>query len=310
MDIAIVNHNTCEHLRACLAAIKPEWATRVIVVDNASTDGSVEMVKRDFPWVMLHANPANPGYGAAGNQAIAACQAKYVLLLNSDTRLFPGTLQVLSDYLDHHPKAAIVGPRLLNQDGTLQPSCYSFPTPLHIFLEESTLIRLVRIIPGLRNWLQRTWPHTQSRMVPWVLGAALAIRRESFETVGGFDESFFLYAEEIDLCYRLHAAGWETHFTPEAKVIHIGGASTQHRRADMALQFFHSMLHFYRCHYPGLRLIQFILLMKSIALARWLRDTTRLRLTHDRHQCARIAEDLGTWQHIFLSDWDGKLVRE
>ncbi len=298
MDIAIVNHNTCEELRACLATIDPRWVTQVLVVDNASTDDSVAMVRRDYPWVALQLNQTNPGYGAAGNQAIAACRGKYVLLLNSDTRLFPRTLPALNAYLDQHPRAAIVGPRLLNPDRSLQPSCYSFPTPFQVFLEESTLIRLIRMIPGLRNGFQRTRSQTHNRAVPWVLGAALAIRRKPFEAIGGFDESFFLYAEEIDLCYRLRAAGWETHFTPEAAIIHVGGASTRQRRAEMALQFFRSLTHFYRCHYSDFQLTQLIWVMKSIALARWLRDAARLHWTFDGRRCAAIADDLLAWRRI------------
>jgi GT2 family glycosyltransferase len=302
MDVAIVNHNTCEHLSACLATVRRELPTEVVVVDNASTDGSPAMVQRDYPWVRLYANPANPGYGAAANQAVAACPSNYVLLLNSDTRLQPGTLRALHNYLDRHLKAAIVGPRLLNPDGSLQPSCYPYPTPFHVFLEESTLIRLIRRTPGLRNQFQRTWSHTQPRSVPWVLGAALAIRREPFEAAGGFDESFFLYAEEIDLCYRLGTAGWETHFTPDATVVHVGGASTRQRRADMALQFFRSLAHFYRRHYSGLRLAQLIVIMKTLALARLLRDTAHFHLTLDRRQRAGIAENRAAWQHILLDE--------
>jgi GT2 family glycosyltransferase len=300
MDIAIVNYNTCEHLQACLSSVRLEMPDEVVVVDNASTDGSLAMIRREFPWVRVLANPANPGYGAAANQAVAACRSKYVLLLNSDTRLLPGTLRSLRNYLDWNLKTAIVGPRLLNPDGSLQPSCFSYPTPLHVFLEESTLIRLIRLIPGLRDQFQRTWPHSRPRQVPWVLGAALAIRREPFKAAGGFDESFFMYAEEIDLCYRLARAGWETHFTPEASLIHVGGASTRQRRADMALQFFRSMAHFYRRHYSSLHLLQLVLIMKSIALARLLRDTAQFHLIPEGQRRDGIAEDRAAWRHILL----------
>src|SRR5688572_17909236 len=117
--VAIVNYNTREHLRACLATVQLEAPSEVVVVDNASSDDSVEMVRTDYPRVMLHANRTNPGYGAAANQAVESCTAKYVLLLNSDTRLQSGALRALSTYLDRHPRAAIVGPRLENPDGTL-----------------------------------------------------------------------------------------------------------------------------------------------------------------------------------------------
>jgi GT2 family glycosyltransferase len=301
MDVIIVNHNTRDHLRACLASLEPEWARQVIVVDNASTDGSAEMVEREFSWVALLAASSNPGYGAAANRAITQCRSPYVLLLNSDTRLRPGTLRALPAYFEQHPRVAIVGPRLLNPDGSLQPSCYSFPTPLRVFLEESALHRLVRALPVVRSRYERTWAHDRSRRVDWVLGAALAIRREAFEGVGGFDESFFLYAEEVDLCFRLRAAGWEAHFTPEAAVVHAGGASTGQRRAEMAVQFFRSLVRFYRRHYSAARLFQLIMIMKSIVLLRWLRDAARLRLRPAPADRERIAENVAAWRRILWS---------
>jgi len=202
--VAIVNYNTREHLRACLATVQSEAPSETIVIDNASSDGSAEMVRAEYPWVTLHANQTNPGYGAAANQAIASCTAEYVLLLNSDTLLQAGALMALSSYLDLHPRAAIVGPRLVEPDGILQASCYPFPTPLNTFLENSTsaflLGRLIRChIPLLRNSYLRTWPHNAARVVPWLKGGALAIRRTAFDAVGGFDESYFMYFEDADL---------------------------------------------------------------------------------------------------------------
>jgi GT2 family glycosyltransferase len=298
MAVVIVNYNTCQHLRACLATIECEAATEVVVVDNASTDGSVTMVQDEYPWVQLELNKANPGYGSAANQAIDRCQAQYVLLLNSDTHLQPGALQALKAYLDEHPKVAIAGPRLVNPDGSLQPSCYPNPTPLFIFLEESALGRLVGLMPILRDRYLRTWPHTNSRAVPWVLGAALAIRREAFNSVGGFDPSFFLYAEEIDLCFRLRQTGWQIHFTSGATIMHVGGASTMQQRVEMSVQFFMSLMHFYRRHYSEASQRQLLLIMKCIVYARLLRDTIRIHLIHDKGQRTRIAENLGAWKQI------------
>lgn len=300
MAVAVVNHNTREKLRACLASVAGEAAGEVVVVDNASHDGSAAMVRSAYPWVLLHENTVNRGYGAAANQAIESCQAQYILLLNSDTCLQAGALNALFSYLDLHPRAAIAGPRLVNPDGSLQASCYPFPTPLHVFLEESALGRRIQRVPILRDRYLRTWSHAYSRHIPWVLGAALAIRRQAFTAVGGFDESFFLYGEEIDLCYRLRAAGWQTHFTPLATVVHDGGASTQQRRADFAVQFFLSMAQFYDHHYPAFYKAQFTLIVKSIVLARLLRDTLRLRLVSGQRERAVLAEDVTAWRRILL----------
>src|SRR5262249_11131009 len=152
----------------------------------------------------------------------------YVLLLNSDTLLAPGALAALAQYLDAHPRAAIAGPRLRNADGSLQPSCHPFLGTMQSFLEKSVVARALARLPVVRDhYLLVNSSHAAPRVVPWVLGAALAIRRSAFDQVGGFDESFFLYAEEVDLCYRLKAAGWEVHFAPVTDVVHVGGASIQ-----------------------------------------------------------------------------------
>lgn len=297
ISVVIISYNTCEHLRACLETVVRETPAEIIVVDNASQDGSVAMVQSQFPGVTLYTNTDNPGYGAAANQAIARSGSPSILLLNSDTRLLPGALQTLWAYLDQHPQAAIVGPRLLNPDGSLQPSCYPFPTPLHVFLEESTLGRLGRGIPILKNHYLRIWTHTHDRVVPWLLGAALLIRRSAFLSVGGFEESFFMYSEETDLCYRLRKAGWETHFTPQATIVHFGGASTR-QQPYMAVQYFTSLLNFHRRHSPPLRFQQTIWIMKWIGFARWIRHSVRYALISDPLQRSQIAAEIAEWKLI------------
>jgi GT2 family glycosyltransferase len=296
--IAIVNYNTREHLQACLASVQVAGACNVIVVDNASDDGSVEMVRAIYPWVTLCANRTNPGYGAAANQAVASCSTPYILLLNSDTRLQAGALEALNDYLDRHPRAAIVGPHLINPDGSLQASCYPPPTPLSLFLEESTLGRLIRFVPGLRSHYLRSWSHTHTKLVPWVLGAALAIRREAFEAVGGFDKSFFMYFEEVDLCYRLRTAGWQVHFAPVTTIKHIGGASTRQRSSAMARQLYASAAHFYQRHYSRGQLQQLQLVVAVLMLTKIMRDAVRLSRVRDIAQRWKLVEELLTWYRI------------
>jgi GT2 family glycosyltransferase len=225
------------------------------------------------------------------------------LLLNSDTLLEKGALQTLADYLENHPRAAIVGPRLLNQDGTLQVSCYPFPTPLNTLFVNSSLGRLIGHIPVMRTFFYPAWRHNQARAVPWVVGAALAIRREAFEAVGGFDEAFFMYYEEVDLCYRMKALGWQTHFTPDAAIVHEGGASTAQYRTDMQVKFFASAIRFCQRHYSGMRLTALTTILKGIILARWISDTLRLHVTRDTKKCIRIAEDVTAWKRVLQGDW-------
>lgn len=203
MAVAVVCHNTRDDLRACLESLRSEAPAEVVVADNGSTDGSAAMVRSEFPEVRLLVDEGNPGYGAAANRAVAATVSPYVLLLNADTRVTPGALRALAAFLDAHPRAGVAGPRLVNPDGTLQVSCFPFIGTLRLMLEKTPAARWLARVPALRDrWLLSHSLHDRPREVPWVLGAALALRREAFAAVGGFDPAFFMYAEEIDLCQK------------------------------------------------------------------------------------------------------------
>jgi hypothetical protein len=301
--VTVVNYNTCDHLRACLATVDAESPVEVVILDNASTDGSAEMVRASYPHFKLVVNEKNPGYGAAANQAIGNCTSEYVLLLNSDTLLKPGAVQSLRAYLDGHPQAAIVGPRILNPDGSLQVSCFHFPSPLFAFLRSNTLGTLIRYIPFLRDRYLPAWSHNRPRRVPWVLGAALAIRRKAFEEVGGFDESFFMYSEEVDLSYRLNAAGWQVHFAPVADIVHVGGASTDRLKTEMEIQRYSSTTLFYRRHYSSGRMLLLRLIVSYSLFRNLIRDSTRLVLASRRDQQAALVENCSIWKRILWRQW-------
>lgn len=223
---AIISYNTRAVLERCLDSVMAADPAEVVVVDNGSTDDSVELVRTRFPKVRLIVNPDNRGYGAAANQAIAACDAPAILLLNSDTVVHPDAPTALGRYLAEHPRVAVVGPRLENPDGTLQSSTRPFRSAADLLMGDVGLEALLRRIPRLRERFLRTWSHDAPRPVPWVVGAALAIRRSAFETVGGFDPGYFMYWEEVDLCRRLAEGGFETHFAPVTTVVHARGVST------------------------------------------------------------------------------------
>lgn len=301
MDVVIVNYNTRQHLRACLVSVQAESPNRVTVVDNNSSDGSVEMLRADFPGVTLYANTTNPGYGTAANQGIANSTARYVLLLNSDTLLQPGALQALSNYLDSHPRAAIVGPCVVNPDMTLQASCRYFPGTLKWMLSNKVLSRLIWHLPIIREQSLRTWSHSYPRSVDWVEGAALAIRCEAFKAVNGFDESFFMYSEETDLCRRLINAGWQIHFAPVATIVHVGKVSSRQHRAEMLVQLNANHIEFHRRYYSGIHLAGLIGIAKSRMVIRLIHDTARFHLTRDECERARLAENIFAWRRVLTS---------
>ncbi len=302
MAICIVNYNTCEQLRSCLESVIYETEKEIIVIDNGSSDGSQEMVQAEFPTLLLKELDYNIGYGAAADLGISLSTSPYILLLNSDTILQSDTLDRLSEYLDENPKAGIVGPRLINKNGNLQPSCFPMPSPLQIFLDVSHINQLIHQIPFVKEQSFRTWSHNHNRSVPWVQGAVLVLRREAYDAVRGFDKAFFMYYEEVDLCRRLSNAGWETHFSPVTDVIHIGGASTNQQYAKMELQYWASLALFYRKHYSRLQLVEMVLLIKGVAIARLIRDFVLHLLTNpDNRQ--KLTSNIVAWEQLIFDQW-------
>jgi GT2 family glycosyltransferase len=296
--VVIVSWNTRDLLRTCLLRAAGELPTELVVVDNGSVDGSVEMVRAEFPQVRLQVLPENPGYGAAANRGFALTESEYVVLLNPDAFFRPGALGGLSRHLDEHPQAGIVGPRLLSPDGTLQRSCHAFPRPWAPALRRPPLTSLVGRLGLMREQWIETWSHDRVRRVPWVTGAALAIRREAFRQVGGFDERFQMYFEEVDLCYRLRKAGWETHFTPAAEVVHLVGASTVQRRPAMLLRGSLSQAEFFRAHYKGPSLALALLLFRAATRARIVRDSLRYRVMPKGSRREEVGENLVVWRQV------------
>ena len=307
MAVAVVSFGTRDALRACLRSVLSAGATEVVVADNGSTDGSPEMVARDFPLVTLLVDPTNPGYGAAANVAIASCRAEHVLLLNSDTVLCPGALEALHAYLEAHPRAALVGPRLRNSDGSLQRSCHRFPTPLMTLLDY-----YARACGAAPYWVDRTLDrlrgprllrsarvgHDRALPVPWVSGAALAIRRSALHAVGGFDPSYFMYYEEVDLAYRLYHAGWETHFAPVTDVTHLGGASTHQQAGPMFLQEIASALKYFDRHHSVARVAQATIAFRFAMRGKIVADSIRYRLARGDDRKRDVAARLETCRRV------------
>jgi GT2 family glycosyltransferase len=298
LAVAVISHNTCAHLRACLESIRSEGTVETIVVDHASTDGSIDMVRTEFPWVSLHARLENPGFGAGANLAVASCRAHYVLVLNADSLLQPGALAGLTRAFERLPRSGIVAPRLEHPDGTLQRSLHPRPSPLNLFLEFSPIWRILSRIPILRERNPFTSNHARARRVHWAKGAALAIRRSAFEEVGGFDERFFLYFEDIDLCHRMLQAGWEIRFEPDACIVHVGEASTRRNYTDALEQRFVSMKQFYIKHYSGCSRALALASVDVLVIGRWIRDHIRLRFIREPRRHRDIEQQLAAWQRL------------
>jgi hypothetical protein len=230
VTVVIVSFNTCAVLRECLLRLEVEGrglSFETIVVDNASRDDSAAMVRRDFPHVRLIASAQNLGFGAANNMGFREARGRYVVLLNSDAFLLSRSLSRAVRYMDATPHAALAGARLVGRDGAWQPSARAFPSLLNDFL---VLSGLSAKYPRSRFFGRpdRTWADAlKAGSVDWVPGAFAIVRREVLAAVGNFDERFFLYYEEVDLCLRLRAAGYQIHYRPEIVVVHLGGESSK-----------------------------------------------------------------------------------
>lgn len=284
LSVVIVNWNTADYLRRCLVSISRCLANdapantdrrpqiEVIVVDNASKDGSAEMVQREFPWVKLVANQANAGYAAGNNQGIKLSSGRYLLLLNPDTVVPCGALRRLVEYMDDHPEAGVVGVRLLNPDGTVQPSCRSFPEPAYLIYETLGLARLFRKSRRFAAYRMGWFDHNSEMEVDQPMGSALAVRREVFEDIGLFDEQFPLFFNEVDLCYRAKLKGWKVVFTPTVEIVHYGGRGTSQVRLKALWESHRSLVRFYRKHYRSrISLVVYLLVVLSIYVGAFVR---------------------------------------
>jgi GT2 family glycosyltransferase len=228
LTVVIVSWNVKEMLRKCLRSLEedhiPDWA-EVVVVDNASHDQTNEMVQAEFAWVKLIASSQNLGYSRANNLAIAKYKSEFVLLLNPDTVVHPGTLRKLVDFARSHPTVGVVGAKLLASDGSVQyEGAVEFPTVWNVFCD---LAFLSKFFPRSRVFCSRKmgyWDHQGDREVPGVSGAAMLVRRGVFDRIGLLKETLF-YAEDMDFCLRLRRAGWSVFYLASAPIIHYGGES-------------------------------------------------------------------------------------
>src|SRR5215210_1101773 len=222
-SVIIVTYNALPWIDKCLASVRGE---ETIVVDNGSTDRTLDAVRELFPDVRV-LERENRGLGAGWNAGMEAAGGRYFLLLNADAWLTEGSLARLVEFADANPRAAVVGPRLVNTDGSLQRSVRGFPTLWRLATEYLFLRKLAPSSRALNAFYGAGFAHDEVLEAEFLMGACLLVRREAADTVGLFDEDFFMFSEETDWCYRFRQTGWKVLFTPDAEFVHVGGASTK-----------------------------------------------------------------------------------
>jgi len=230
LSVIIVSWNVRDLLQRAITSVYASWGRQsgleIIVVDNASHDDSVAMLQADFPEVIVIANSENRGFPAGNNQGLAAATGNFLLLLNPDTEIVADVLPRMVEYLQAQPDVGMVGPQLLNPDGSVQSSRRRFPTLPVLFLESTWLEKLTpRKL--LRSYYAQEQPDDAVQDVDWITGAAMLTRRETVTQVGGMDEGFFMYSEELDWCRRIREAGWRVVYFPEARIVHHEGKSSE-----------------------------------------------------------------------------------
>lgn len=270
LSVVVVSWNVRDLLRRCLQSVvqspgleldypgggeraAPGRRLEVVVVDNGSGDGSPEMVRDEFPGVRLVANQENRGFTAANNQGLALSRGCWLLLLNPDTEVVDGALATMVEYMEGHPRVGVLGPRLRYPDGSQQSSRRRFPTFATALVESTVIQEWWADNRLLRRYYMADTPDDAVQPVDWVVGACLLARREAYQEVGGLDEDFFMYSEELDWCRRIKSAGWEVVYLPTATVIHHEGKSSEQVVPARHIYFQSSKVRYFRKHHGRLQ---------------------------------------------------------
>jgi GT2 family glycosyltransferase len=255
LSIVIVGWNAKRYLELCLESLEespPRRTMEILVVDNASADGSAEMIETRFPRVKLIKSAVNLGFAKGNNVAIRQCQGRYIALVNPDVIVLPGCLDALADFLDQNPKVGNVGPRVLNPDGTLQSSCRRFPTLWNNFCSTTALAKTFKNSSFFAGEHMFYFPHDRRMAVNVIVGCFSMIRREAFDAVGLLDEDLFMYGDDVDWCRRSWNAGWEVVFFPGAQAIHDRGKITAPYPVRFAVAQQRSVIHYWKKHHSFL----------------------------------------------------------
>jgi len=253
ISILIVNYNTCRLTMDCLRSVyesDTNYSYEIILIDNHSRDDSVEQISREFPGVFLIANQDNTGFASANNQGIKVASGRYVLLLNSDTVVRKDTLETMISFMDGRPDIGASGCKIILPDGSLDKACKrGFPTPAASFYYAFGFSRLFPDRPRFNGYQLGYLDPDQDYPVDCLVGAFMMLRRETIEQVGGLDEEFFMYGEDLDWCFRIKEAGWGIHYYPQTTIVHLKGGSARRRPFKIVYEFHRAMILFHRKHY-------------------------------------------------------------
>jgi N-acetylglucosaminyl-diphospho-decaprenol L-rhamnosyltransferase len=253
VTVSIVSHGHYHFLAPCLRSLYAAThrvSIEVALVDNVRQPEVETLVRTEFPQVRLLVNKRPLGFAENNNQIILSSGARHLFLLNPDTILQDGAVDELVAFMDSHPSVGACGPKLIYPDGRLQLSCRELPTIGSVLLRRTPLRRLLRNSRAVRKYTMADWDHGSGRSVGWLFGAAILIRREALQAVGGLDDGMFLYSEDVDWCLRCHQAGWDVFYVPDAVIIHALDDQKYNRYfSKQRLLHYQSMLRFYRKHW-------------------------------------------------------------
>ncbi|MGG2198141.1 glycosyltransferase family 2 protein [Paenibacillus validus] len=253
LSIIVLNYNTKQLTLNCLESIRnsvTEYLYEIILVDNHSTDGSIEAFERHYPEIELIRNQVNVGFSKGNNQAMKIARGRYVLLLNSDTIVNSDTLDVMLQFMDQRPTVGAAGCKVVLPDGSLDKACRrGFPTPSASFYYAFGFAKLFPRVPRFNQYQLSYLDPDQDYPVDCLVGAFMMVRREVIDQVGMLDEDFFMYGEDIDWCYRIKEAGWGIHYYPYTEIVHYKGASSRRRPFKIIYEFHRAMILFHKKHY-------------------------------------------------------------
>lgn len=312
LSVVIVSYNVRDLLGVCLESIRAglkeesgtpanKLNTEVIVVDSSSTDDTTELVRTRFPWARLIEPGRNVGFSKGNNIGMEASRGRYVLSLNPDTRVIGPAPAKMVGYMEAHPQVGALGPQLLNDDGSVQSSRRRFPTLWTAFFE-STWLQPIAPRAVLDRYYMRDKLDTETTAVDWVHGAAVMVRREVLDQVGGLDEGFFMYSEELDWQRRIQSAGWEIVYYPEAQIVHYGGKSSDQVVAQTHVRFQNSKIRYFRKYHGTLTAFVLRLFLLANYVGQLVLEAAKGLLGHKR---ALRYERVNTYWQVLRSGLKG-----